>query len=138
MKEQNKQYFKNVQEQDIVFGLVYGPGVVTRVFGEAYYTFEVTYKNGQCVPYTEDGIPGWNANLDYQTVYYKRDIDFFDLDMTPQEDVLSPKKIIKLRAKKELEILCPSGIWQTLDHCPTFVAERYLENNLWHLFRKIQ
>jgi len=129
-------YFKNVQEGDEVFGLVFGKGVVTSVWGEGHYTFEVEYENGSFVPYTEDGIPGWSGNLDFQTVFYADDINISDLDFTPADEILTPKKIIKLRNKKKLEIRCPSGIWQPVDKCPGYVMEYYLEEGKFYLFRK--
>ena len=52
------------------------------------------------------------------------------------EDVLSVRKIIKLRDKKKLEIKCPSGLWQPFDKCPREFSEQYLEEGNLHLFRK--
>jgi len=129
-------YFKNIKENDKVFGLVYGPGKVRTVF-DGYYKFEVEYQNGQIVPYTDNGNPGWNTgDLDFQTVFYKNDIDLFDFDFSPSEESLSPKKIIKLRDKKKLEAKCESGIWRNVTECPQNIVEEYLENNRLHLFRK--
>lgn len=132
-------YFKKVKEGDKVFGLVYGPGVVDTVFGDGYYTFEVSYNNGQTVPYTSEGFPAWNTGkLDFQTVFYKRDIDLMDYDFAPSEKTLSVKKIIKLRDKKKLEVKCPSGLWQPIGECPSSISEEYLEDGKLHLFRKVK
>jgi len=129
-------YFKNVEENDNIFGLVFGKGKVATVWGDGYYTFEIEFENGYTIPYTPDGVPGWSGKLDFQTVFYAEDIDLTDVDFSPSEEVLSIKKIIKLRDKKKLQIKCPSGIWQDMDKCPGYVAEEYLENNKLHLFRK--
>ena len=128
-------YFKNVEVNDKVFGLVFGKGKVTSVWEDSFYSFEVTYDNAQRVPYTIDGVPAW-INTDHQTVFYKKDIDLMDLDITSATKKMSPKKIIKLRDKKKLDIKCPSGIWQKLGDCPSYVMENYLENELFHMFRK--
>jgi len=129
-------YFKKVKVNDKIFGLVFGPGKVKTVFGEGHYTFEVEFKNGYTVPYTEDGIPGWGSKLDFQTIFYKNDIDIFEYDFTPTEEILSAKKIISLRLKKKLEIRCPSGLWQPSYKCPSDILEDYLESGKLHLFRK--
>lgn len=129
-------YFQNVKEGDEIFGLVFGPGVVSSVWGDGFYEFEVTFTNGYTVPYTREGIPGWSGKLDYQTIYYKKDIDITTLDISPSTKTLSVKKIIKLRLKDKLEIKCPSGIWHKVGQCPGYVMEQYLEENKLHLFRK--
>jgi len=130
-------YFERAKEGDEVFGLVYGKGVIASVWGDGHYTFEVEYENGSVVPYTNEGYPGWNTGkFDFQTVFYANDIDFTELDFTPTDEVLSPKKIIKLRNKNSLEIKCPSGIWQPLGKCPGTIADEYLEDGKFHLFRK--
>ena len=130
-------YFKKVSEGDKVFGLVYGKGVVKSVWADSYYSFEVEYKDGSVVPYTPEGFPAWNTGkFDFQTVFYASEIDLMDYDFAPTEDILSVKKIIKLRDKKKLEIKCPSGLWQEIDKCPSNVAEEYLIDNKLHLFRK--
>ena len=129
-------YFKNVEENDKIFGLVFGRGRVASVWGDGYYSFEIEYDNGFTVPYTSDGIPGWSGKLDYQTAFYSEDIDLINMDITPADVVLSVKKIIKLRDKKKLEIRCPSGIWTQTEFCPGYVMEEYLENGKLHLFRK--
>ena len=103
-KDTRMPYFEKVKVKDKVFGLIFGPGKVTSVWENSHYTFEVEYKNGQVVPYTSDGVPSWSGKLDFQTVFYKKDIDIMDLDMIPIDKILSPKRIIKLRDKKKLEM----------------------------------
>ena len=116
--------------------MIFGHGIVKNVWGDGFYTFEVEYDNGHTVPYTPEGSPAWCNRLDFQTVFFKEDIDLESLDFTPTEDVLSVKKIIKLRMKKKLEVKCPSGIWQIVGECPRYVTEGYLEDGKLHLFRK--
>jgi hypothetical protein len=131
-------YFKKVKKNDKVFGLVYGEGVVISVWENSFYSFEVQYKNnGSVVPYTEEGFPAWNTSkFDFQTVFYANDLNFTEQDFTPINEILSVKKIIKLRNKNKLEVRCPSGLWQSFDKCPNSIAEEYLQDNKFHLFRK--
>ena len=135
-KVDDKPYFKMVKVDDEVFGLVFGHGVVRSVWTDGFYELEVEYDNHQVVPYTRDGFPGWSGKLDFQTVFYKEDIDLMSYDFTPIHRTLNVKEIIKLRNKKQLEVRCPSGIWQPLNKCAPYVVEEYLENNQLHLFRK--
>ena len=130
-------YFKKVKEGDEVFGLIFGYGIVTSVWEDSFYSFEVTFKDtDDVVPYTKEGIPAWNQLLQEQTVFYKKDIDITNIDFSAIDKVLSYKKIIKLRNKNQLEIRCPSGIWQEANKCPYWVVEQYIEEKKLHLFRK--
>jgi len=130
-------YFKKVKENDKVFGLVYGKGIVKSVWDNSHYSFEVEYENGSFVPYTSEGYPGWNTGkLNFQTVFYASDINLMKYDFVPGLENLSVKKIIKLRNHNKLEIKCPSGIWQSVEKCPESVMHEYLENNELHLFRQ--
>ena len=130
-------YFKKVKVKEEVFGLVFGHGVVASVWGDGFYKFEVEYDNSQVVPYTEDGIPGWSTNLDYQTLFYKVDIDSFNYDIAGVTlDKLSPKEIIKLRMKNKLLVKCPSGLWLNSSKCPYSIVEEYLENDMLNMFKK--
>jgi len=134
-------YFNKVKENEKVFGLVFGKGSIRSVWKDSYYTFEVEYENGQVVPYTSDGNPAWNTGrLDFQTVFYKEDIDLCDIDFTPvnKDNVLSAKKIIKLRNNKKLEVKCPSGVWQEISNCPPQLISEYLEDKKFDLFRKLE
>ena len=128
-------YFKKVKVKDKVFGLVFGAGEVTRVFEDSHYKMMVSFKNGNEVPYTQDGVPGW-GNFKTQTLFYKKDIDLTDVDFAPVTKVLTPKKIIKLREKKKLETKLPSGIWMDCSKCVKQYIEDMLEAENYHLFRK--
>lgn len=128
-------YFDNVKVNDELFGMVFGAGEVTRVFDESYYKMMVTFKNGYEIPYTEDGIPKW-GKFKEQTIFYKTDIDLTDVDFAAVSKVLSPKKIIKLREKKRLEVRLPSGIWSDCSKCVKKYVQDMLEKENYHLFRK--
>lgn len=130
-----KEYFENVKEGDKVFGVIYGEGQVRNVY-DGFFTFEVEYRNGQVVPYTSGGIPGWNTKLDFQTVAYFTDIDFRDFDFTPSEKEVTVKKIWNWRKRKELEMKCPSGIWVDVEKCPSQIVEDYIADKKFFLFRK--
>ena len=128
-------YFKKVKVKDKLYGLVFGAGKVIEVFEDSHYKMIVSFKNGYEVPYTDDGIPGW-GNFKKQTIFYKDDIDLTDVDFGPVTKVLSPKKIIKLREKKKLEVRLPSGIWTECSECVKLYIEEMLESENYHLFRK--
>jgi len=128
-------YFDKVKVKDKLFGLVFGAGKVSQVFEDSHYKMMVKFKNGYEVPYTEDGIPGW-GNFKKQTIFYKNDIDLTDIDFGPVTKVLSPKKIIKLREKKRLEVRLPSGVWTNCKKCVNGYIEEMLEVENYHLFRK--
>lgn len=128
-------YFDNVKVGDNVYGMVFGSGVVSQVFEDGFYKMLVTFKNDYEIAYTVDGIPKW-GHFDYQTIFYKKDIDLTDVDFSPVKKVLSPKKIIKLRDKNRLEVRLPSGIWSDLTKCSNEYIERLLTKEKFHLFRK--
>jgi len=128
-------YFDDVKVGDELYGMVFGAGKVSQVFEDSHYKIMVSFKNGYEVPYTEDGIPGW-GNFKKQTLYYKSDIDLTDVDFSSVTKVLSPKKIIKLREKKKLEIRLPSGVWTDCKKCVKEYIEEMLEKENYHLFRK--
>lgn len=132
-----KEYFSKVKEGDEIYGLVFGPGKVVSVWENSYYGFEVEFKEGSIVPYTLNGIPGWNTKLDLQTIFYKKDINLSDYDVSANlNNVLTPKKIIKLRIHNLLEVRSKTGIWRNVNEFPTYLVEEYLENRYFHLFRK--
>lgn len=132
-----KAYFHKVKEGDEIYGLVFGSGVVRSAWGDSHYSFEVEFENGDIIPYTAEGFPGWGVRFEQQTVFYKKDIDVMELDFSPVDEILTPKKIIKLRNKGKLEVRCPSGLWRdAVSGCPQHVVERYLESEQFHLFRK--
>ena len=128
-------YFDNVKVGDKLYGMVFGAGEVTQVFEESHYKMMVRFKNGYEVPYTEEGIPGW-GNFKKQTIFFKNDIDLTEVDFSPLTKVLSPKKIIKLREKKKLEVRLPSGIWTKCKKNVKEYVEEMLEEENYHLFRK--
>ncbi len=128
-------YFDDVKLKDKVYGMVFGAGKVTQVFDDSHYKMLVTFKNGYEVPYTDDGVPGWGT-FKKQTLFYKDDIDLTSVDFTPVTKVLSPKKIIKLREKKKLQVRLPSGIWTDAKKKVAHYVEEMLENENYHLFRK--
>ena len=130
-----KPYFKKVKKGDKVYGLVFGKGKVSKVFDDGFYKFMVEFKNGYEIPYTEEGIPGW-GNFNEQTVFYKNDIDLSNYDFSAIEKLLTPKKIIKLREKGELEVRLPSGVWSNCTKCAKEYIEDMLEKKNYHLFRK--
>ena len=141
MSEKNKKevvewsYFSNVKEGQEIYGLVYGLGVV-RTMLNGFYLFEVEYKNGQVVPYTEHGIPGCNRKLPEQTIFYPDDVEYQEFDFSPVDKILTPNKIIKLRNKDKLCVRCPSGMWYKVGECDPLIVEDYLENSKYHLFKK--
>lgn len=129
------QTIKNPKVNDKVFGLVYGKGIITSVYEDSHYLFEVTYDNGQTVPYHKGGIPGWSGKLDFKTVFHEDEIKITEIDFSPTNKKLETQEIIKLREIGELEMRCPSGVWQPTEKIPTSEVEDALEANQLHLFR---
>lgn len=128
--------FKKVKVNEKVYGVVFGNGTVRSVWENSYYAFEVEYETGDIVPYTIEGYPAWN-NGEFQTVFYKSEIDLMNYDIsTNQSETLDAKKIAKLKSKNKLEMKCPSGIWQNSNKCPGYVFRDYINSELFHLFRK--
>jgi len=130
-----KAYFKKAKEGEKVYGLVFGKGKISKVFESGHYKLLIEFKNGYEVPYTIEGIPGWGS-FDTQTVFYRDDINLSPYDFSAVEKVLTPKKIIKLREKNELEIRLPSGVWTSCTKCAKEYMEEMLERENFHLFRK--
>ena len=135
-------YFGFIEEKDEVYSVVYGLGTVNFIVEkrsrvDGFYTFEVLYKDGTKVFYTDDGVPNWcHTSADCQTVWYRDDIDLINSDISPSDDKLSKKKIAKLRMKDQLEMKCPSGIWRDIKGCPERVIIEALGSEKFHLFRK--
>ena len=135
-------YFSKVKIEQEVFSLIYGKGIVNfalpkkhRVDG--FYIFAVEYKKKKVVHYTVDGFPNWSTeNGLCQTVFYKEDLDFMDVDMKPVKKILSEKKIIKLKEKGTLELQCPSGIWRNADEVPQKIFKDALKNSQLNIFRE--
>ena len=130
-------YFKKVKQGDKVFGLVFGLGTVQKVFEDSHYKLIVDFDGEFEIPYTEEGIPGW-GKFKQQTLFYKNDIDLTEHDFSPINKVLSPKKIIKFRDKKKLEVRLPSGIWHPYDKQVKQYCQELLEDEKLHLFRKLE
>ncbi len=129
-------YFKKVKEGDKVFGLVFGLGVIKRVFDNGHYKLMAEFDGDWEIPYTEDGIPGW-GKFKEQTLFYKDDIDLTEFDFSAIDKILTPKKIIKLRDKKKLEVRLPSGIWHICNKKVKKYTQELLEKEKFHLFRKL-
>lgn len=129
-------YLKKVKEGDQVFGLVFGLGKIKEVYTNYHYKCIVEFDNNYEIPYTEHGIPGWGQFTE-QTLFFKDDIDVSDFDFTPLYKILTPKKIIKLREKKKLEVQLPSGIWHICNKNVKKYTEDLLQEKKFHLFRKL-
>ena len=130
-------YFKKVKKDDKVFGLVFGLGTVIEVFDDGHYKMIVNFDGEYEIPYTEDGIPGW-GKFKEQTLFHKDDIDLTEFDFSAINKILTPKKIIKLRDKKKLEVRLPSGIWHTCNKRVKEYVRDQLRKENFHLFRKIE
>jgi len=128
-------YFDNAKIGDKVYGFVFGKGKIVDIFPDSFYSLMVEFKNGYEVPYTADGVPGW-GNFKKQTLFYRDDIDLSDKDFSPVTDVLSIKKIIKLRENNDLEVRVPSGIWKSIKKVDPDYVEEMLEKENLHLFRE--
>lgn len=121
-----------------VYGVIYGKGVVSSIYTDSFYTFEVTYDNDVIVPYTEDGVPGWGLKLGLQTVFNVEDIDLMEYDISPVKDVMTMKKLTKGLKDNTLETKCPSGIWCEISDVPETLLESYVMSGKLHLFRRVR
>ena len=130
-------YFSKAKKGEKVYGLIFGKGKIVDVFEDSYYSIMIEFNNGYEVPYTDEGIPSW-GNFNKQTMYYRDDVDLCNEDFSPVEKILAPKKIIKLRENKKLEIRLPSGIWKNIKKADLDYVEKLLSNEQYHLFRKIK
>jgi len=128
-------YFSNANKGDKVYGLIFGKGKIVDIFPDSFYSIMVEFKNGYEVPYTDEGIPGW-GDFKKQTLFYRNDIDLSNEDFSPIEKVLTPKKIIKLREKKKLQVRLPSGLWSSVKKADSEYVEKMLKKEKYHLFRK--
>jgi hypothetical protein len=128
-------YFSNAKKGDKVYGLIFGKGKIVNIFPDSYYSVMVEFKNGYEVPYTDEGIPGW-GNFKKQTLFYRNDVDLSKEDFSPVGKVLSPKRIIKLREKKKLQVRLPSGLWTSVKKADSEYVEKILKKEKYHLFRK--
>lgn len=137
-------YFTKIELGQEVFSIVYGDGIVDFVLPkkfrvDGFHVFSVEYNSkNKKVHYTIDGYPNWaSANGEYQTVFYKEDINFSDTKTQESENILSKKKILKLRDQDSLEIQCPSGMWLDVNECPEKLIKKALKKSNYHLFRKL-
>ena len=128
-------YFSKAKKGQKVYGLVFGKGKIKEVFPDSHYSIMVEFDNGYEVPYTEEGVPSW-GKFKKQTLFYRDDIDLSKEDFSPVDEVLTPKKIIKLRNKNKLEVRLPSGIWKSISKADKEYVEELLEDEKYHLFRK--
>lgn len=135
-------YFNKVKLNDEIYSLVYGNGVVCYVLEKEFrlsgsYMMQVQYEKEK-VYYTEDGIPNWcKVKGDCQTAYYKKDNDRPEMDFaTSKRDILTPKKIAKLKERGELEMRVPSGAWMNVDVIPVAVFLQALKAKSFYIFRK--
>jgi hypothetical protein len=128
-------YFSKAKKGEKVYGLIFGKGKILDVYPDSFYTLMIEFENGYEVPYTDEGIPSW-GNFKKQTMYYRDDIDLCNEDFSPVEKILAPKKIIKLREKKKLEVRLPSGIWKSIKKADDEYIEKILSKEQYHLFRK--
>jgi len=119
-----------------VYGVIYGKGVITNVFTNSFYKFEVTYENGDVIFYTEDGVPGWGLKHGLQTVYNIEDVNIIEHDISPSVGPMSMKKIIKYIMDETIEIKCPSGVWRSVSQAPQVLVDKYLMTGSLHLFRR--
>jgi hypothetical protein len=137
--------FENVQLNDEIYSLVFGLGTVVFVLAkslrlEGYFIFQVAYKNGQKVYYTEDGKPNWckdqgNCN---STIYYKDEVDFDKVDTSVKKKVMKKQKINKLRYEDQLEMRSPAGAWVDANLMPDIMVDNAIANGEYHLFRKMK
>ena len=128
-------YFDNAKVGDKVYGLIFGRGKIVEIYPDSHYTIMVRFKNGDEIPYTEDGIPGW-GNFKKQTCYYRSDVDLTKVDFSVAEKKLTHKKILKLQEKGRLEVRLPSGAWADVAKCPENYIEDICQKENYHLFRK--
>jgi len=137
-------YFDKVELKDEVYSLVYGNGTVNYVLDkklrtEGFYTFQVQFTDNK-VFYTTEGVPEWCSSTGcHQTVYYKSDLDKPESDFENiRKDLLSKKKIVKLKKQGKLEMRCPSGAWRNVEECPPVVVLAAIKYEEFYLFRKVQ
>lgn len=128
-------YFSNAKKGDKVYGLIFGKGKIVDIFPDSFYSIMVEFKNGYEVPYTDEGIPGW-GDFKKQTLFYRNDVYLSNEDFSPIDKVLTPKKIIKLREKKKLQVRLPSGLWTSVKKADIEYVEKMLKKEKYHLFRK--
>jgi hypothetical protein len=137
--------FSEVKLGDKIYSVVYGTGNVIFVLEkerrlDGYFVFEVEYKDGCKVHYTEDGKPGWcrDINLCASTIFYRDDIDVEKFDSTAVEIPLKRYEIISLREKYLLEMISPAGHWIDASLMPDLLVDKTLAANDLQMFREMK
>ncbi len=137
--------FTNIKPDDKIYSIVFGLGKVIFVLTKplrlaGYYIFEVEYKNGQKVHYTEDGKPNWCKDMHNcsKTICYKYEVDFDAISTKSKKKILSKNKINKLRSMGSLEIMSPAGGWINSNLMPDIMVDNAINNKEYKLFRKIK
>ena len=135
--------YEDVKLDDEMYSVVFGLGKVIFVLAKSlrldgYYVFEVEYENGQRVYYTEDGRPSWcrDMNKCTKTVYYKSEVNFNEVDMSPESAPMTKFKIDKLRFDDALEMKSPAGAWIDANLMPDVMVDNAINNEEYHLFRQ--
>ena len=135
--------YEDVKLDDEMYSVVFGLGKVIFVLAKSlrldgYYVFEVEYENGQRVYYTEDGRPSWcrDMNKCTKTVYYKREVNFNEVDTSPESAPMNKFKIDKLRFDDALEMKSPAGAWIDANLMPDVMVDNAINNEEYHLFRQ--
>ena len=138
--------FEEIKLNDELYSIVFGLGKVIFVLAKSlrldggYYVFEVEYENGQRVYYTVDGKPSWckDINKCTQTVCYKHEVDFDEVDTSQDVKPLTSHKIEKLRYDDALEMKSPAGGWIDANLMPDVMVDNALNNEEYHLFREMK
>jgi hypothetical protein len=137
--------FKDIKLGDEIYSVVFGVGKVVFVLAKSlrldgYFVFEVAYENGQRTYYTEDGRPGWckDINRCSATIHYKHEVDLSEIDKKIKKKPLKPHKIIKLRHLYKLEMMSPAGAWIDANLMPDIMVDNAINNEEYHLFRKMK
>lgn len=137
--------FTDIKLGDEMYSVVFGLGKVIFVLDkpfrvDGYYVFEVEYKNGKKVHYTEDGKPGWCKDINNcsKTVHYKHEINFDNLDVSSQQEPLKKHKIIELRDLDMLEMLSPAGAWVDANLMPDLMVDEAIKRKEYALFRSMK
>ena len=137
--------FKDIKLNDEIYSVVFGLGRVIFVLTKSlrlkgYFVFQVEYKSGQKVHYTEDGKPDWCQDIKTctSTIYYKHEVNFDEVDTKIAKKQLNKSKVLKLRENDMLEMMSPAGAWIEAYLMPDIMLDNALINEEYHLFRKMK
>ena len=137
--------FADIKLNDEIYSIVFGLGKVVFVLAKSlrldgYYVFAVEYENGQRVHYTDDGRPDWckDMNKCTKTICYKDEVNFDELDTKPKRKSLTKNRINELRYSDCLEMMSPAGGWIDANLMPDMMVDNAINNEEFHLFRKMQ